>query len=78
MKYKIFTSAQEFEEKNTEIFESGVCGNAKEYSDIASCKHPQLDQWAMPVLEYAEPFFDANELSLELSGDWITPLKKNK
>jgi len=76
MKYKIFTSAQEFEEKNTEIFESGVCGNAKEYSDIASCKHPQLDQWAMPVLEYAEQFFNSNELIKSLSSDWI--VKTNK
>lgn len=76
MKYKIFTSAKEFEAKNTEIFESGVCGNAKEYADIASCKHPQLDQWAMPVLEYAESFFEGETLSNSLGQDWFVKLSK--
>lgn len=76
MKYKIYTNEKEFEEKNTEIFESGVCGNAKEYVDIASCKHPQLDQWAMPVLEYVESFFEGETLSNNLGQDWFVKLSK--
>jgi len=77
MKYKIFTSAQEFEKKNTEIFESGVCGHAKQYADLNTSKHPVLDQWAMPVLEYAEQFFVGETLSNELGKDWfIDPKKK--
>lgn len=76
MKYKIFTSAQEFEEKNTEIFESGVCGNSKKYADLNTSKHPILDQWVMPVLIYAEPFFDGEILANELGQDWFVKLNK--
>jgi len=76
MKYKIFTSEKEFEAKNTEIFESGVCGNATQYADLATSKHPQLDQWAMPVLGYAESFFEGDALSNKLGQDWFVKLSK--
>ena len=76
MKYKIFTSEKEFEDKNTEILESGVCGNATQYADLSTSKHPQLDQWAMPVLEYVESFFEGETLSNNLGKDWFVKLSK--
>ena len=71
MKYKIFTSEKELEDKNTEIFESGVCGNASQYADLASSKHPTLNKWAMPVIPYVFGFFNSNELIDTLSSDWV-------
>lgn len=76
MKYKIFTSAQEFEAKNTEIFESGVCGNATQYADLNSTKHPTLNEWAMPVLPYVLGFFNEGGLVDSLTNEWfVTPQK---
>ena len=76
MKYMIYDSLTDFENKNIEITASGVCGSASKYADAQSCKHPTLDKWAMPVLNYSEQFFNQDDLVDTLSSDWvIIPIK---
>lgn len=74
--YKIFNSKQAFIDKNNEIIKSGVCGNAIQYANADECKHPTKNLWAMPVLNYAQSFFDPSELKDSLSSDWENKLKK--
>lgn len=74
MKYVIYNNIEDFNTKNDEIIESGICGNAVKYADLDACKHPKKDLWAMPVLDYATDFFNDNEL-IELTSDWLITLK---
>lgn len=76
MKYMIYNNFTDFESKNIEIIASGVCGNALQYANINTCKHPQLNLWAMPVLPYVNLFFNENELINQLSNDWFLNIKK--
>lgn len=71
MKYMIYESIVDFENKNIEITASRVCGSAIKYADAQSCKHPTLDKWAMPVLNYSEQFFNQDDLVDTLSSDWV-------
>lgn len=76
MKYKIYNTPAEFTTKCDEIIQSGICGNATQYTDVNACKHPTQNQWALPVLHYAYQFFDQEELIANLSQEWtITPMK---
>lgn len=77
MMYKIYTNKKDFLAKCDEIMTSGMCGNASQYADIDSCKHPTLDHWALPVLHYAIGFFNQEELIPTLNSDWNIVINKN-
>lgn len=68
IKYCIFYSLIEFQEKNNEIISYGLYSKCLEYCNHVFCKHPKENKWAMPVLPEVEKYFE--DTISKLSDDW--------
>lgn len=76
MAYRIYDNEADFLAKSDLICQSGVAGDCTQYADLATCKHPTEDLWAMPVMEYAQEFFEGEPTVETLTPDWQHTVNK--
>lgn len=74
MKFAIFDNISDAQFKIDTIDNLSLFTNSNTYAIITSCKHPNLDKWAIPVISEVEKYFENTVDTLD--NTWIYYINK--